>query len=100
MSSEVMTGASRSAGIPPVWTSVLAVIAHPDDESFGLGVVLDAFIIAGARVEVLCLSHGEAWTLPAAPGDLAALRGGCAGPWRPMCSAGPARRCTSNRRGP
>jgi LmbE family N-acetylglucosaminyl deacetylase len=66
---------SRSAGVPPEWTSVLAVIAHPDDASFGLGAILDAFVFAGAKVEVLCLTHGQAWTLEGAPGDLAALRG-------------------------
>ena len=75
MSSEVMAWANRSAGIPPVWASVLAVIAHPDDESFGLGAVLDAFVFAGARVEVICLTHGQTWALNEAPGDLATLRG-------------------------
>jgi len=69
-----MTRASRMV-IPPVWTSVLAVMAHPDGESAGLGAILDAFVFAGARVEVLCLTHGQAWTLEGAPGDLAALRG-------------------------
>jgi len=54
---------------------VLAVVAHPDDESFGLGAILNAFTGAGARVEVLCLTHGEASTLHGAPGDLASLRG-------------------------
>jgi LmbE family N-acetylglucosaminyl deacetylase len=54
---------------------VLAVIAHPDDASSGLGAVLDAFVIAGAKVDVLCLTHGQTWTLDEAPGDLAALRG-------------------------
>ena len=58
----------------PVWTSVLVVVAHPDDESFGLGAILDAFTGARAEVEVLCLTHGEASTLRGAPGDLAALR--------------------------
>jgi len=62
----------------------LAVIAHPDETTsgldpdeatFGLGAILDAFVVAGARVEVLCLTHGQAWTLPRAPGYLAALRG-------------------------
>jgi LmbE family N-acetylglucosaminyl deacetylase len=54
---------------------VLAVVAHPDDESFGLGAILDAFVRAGARVEVLCLTQGEASTLHGAPGDLASVRG-------------------------
>lgn len=72
MSRAVRTG---STGLPPWWTSVLAVTAHPDDEPFGLGAVLDAFIFADVRVEVLCLTHGEVWKLQAAPGDLAALRG-------------------------
>jgi len=58
----------------PVWASVLVVVAHPDDESFGLGAILDAFTGTRARVEVLCLTHGEASTLRGAPGDLAALR--------------------------
>jgi LmbE family N-acetylglucosaminyl deacetylase len=61
--------------VPPEWTSVLAVIAHPDDALFGLGAILDAFVFAGVRVEVLCLTHGQAWMLEGAPGDLAALRG-------------------------
>ena len=60
---------------PPNWTSVLAVVAHPDDESFGLAAILDAFIFAGASVQMLCLTHGQTWTLAEAPGDLAALRG-------------------------
>lgn len=72
MSSKVMTA---STVLPPMWKSVLAVVAHPDDGSFGLGAVLDAFITAGARVRVLCLTHGQAWTLHASPGDLATLRG-------------------------
>jgi LmbE family N-acetylglucosaminyl deacetylase len=40
----------------------LAVIAHPDDESFGLGAVLAAFG-AGTQVRVLCFTRGEASTL-------------------------------------
>ena len=75
MSSDKMARMSRRAVFPPVWTSVLAVIAHPDAESFGLGAVVDAFIFAGAKVDVHCLTHGQSWTLDEAPGDLAALRG-------------------------
>jgi len=72
LNGEVMT---RSTVIPPLWESVLAVVAHPADGSFGLGAILDAFITEGARVQVLCLTHGQAWALDVAPGDLAALRG-------------------------
>lgn len=43
----------------PRWPRVLAVVAHPDDESFGLGAVLSAFVSAGSRVGVLCLTEGE-----------------------------------------
>ena len=75
MSSEAMTQTSRRVDVLPAWASVLAVVAHPDDESFGLGAILDAFARAGAGVEVLCLTHGEASTLHGAPGDLASLRG-------------------------
>ncbi|HYN29137.1 MAG TPA: PIG-L deacetylase family protein [Dermatophilaceae bacterium] len=58
----------------PPWRSVLVVVAHPDDESFGLGAVLSAFVAAGAEVDVLCLTHGEASTLHGVEGDLATLR--------------------------
>lgn len=75
MNREVKHRMGHSAGVPPEWTSVLAVIAHPDVASFGLAGILDAFVFAGAKVEVLCLTHGQAWTLEGAPGDLAALRG-------------------------
>jgi N-acetylglucosamine malate deacetylase 2 len=75
MSSEVTTRMSRRADALPAWMSVLVVVAHPDDESFGLGALVDAFARSGAGVEVLCLTHGEASTLHGAPGDLASLRG-------------------------
>ncbi len=60
------------ASLPP-WATVLAVVAHPDDESFGLGAVLDGFVRAGATVSVLCLTRGEASTLGPSP-DLTAMR--------------------------
>jgi LmbE family N-acetylglucosaminyl deacetylase len=53
--------------------SVLAVIAHPDDETFGLGAVLAQFAEARADVRVLCLTRGEASTLGATV-DLADVR--------------------------
>lgn len=65
--------ANRPAGTLPGWSSVLAVVAHPDDESFGLGAILDSFGRAGSQVSVLCLTHGEASTLGPA-GDLGRLR--------------------------
>jgi N-acetylglucosamine malate deacetylase 2 len=58
----------------PPWRSVLAVVAHPDDESFALGAVLAAFAEAGAQVSVLCLTRGEASTLHGVVGDLTELR--------------------------
>ncbi|WIY06609.1 PIG-L deacetylase family protein [Amycolatopsis mongoliensis] len=53
---------------------VLAVVAHPDDESFGLGALLDTFARGGANVSVLCFTHGEASTLHGRPGELAVVR--------------------------
>jgi LmbE family N-acetylglucosaminyl deacetylase len=48
---------------PPAWSSVLVVVAHPDDETFGLGAVIDLMRQAGTTVQVLCFTHGEASTL-------------------------------------
>jgi N-acetylglucosamine malate deacetylase 2 len=47
----------------PRWSRVMAVVAHPDDESFGLGALLDLMARAGAAVNVLCFTHGEVSTL-------------------------------------
>lgn len=47
----------------PPWSAVVAVVAHPDDESFGLGAVISSFIASGARVSVLCFTLGEATTI-------------------------------------
>ncbi|MEI6363026.1 MAG: PIG-L deacetylase family protein [Actinomycetes bacterium] len=67
---------THQVGRLPEWSSVLAVVAHPDDESFGLGAVISAFIDAGARVDVLCFTKGEASTLRGVDGDLATIRRG------------------------
>lgn len=50
-------------------TRVLVVVAHPDDESFGLGAVISVMIAEGAKVHVLCFTHGEASTLREHEGD-------------------------------
>ena len=55
-------------------SSVLAVIAHPDDESFGLGAVISALLDAGVRISVLCFTRGAASTLRGTTDDLAAER--------------------------
>lgn len=52
----------------------LVVVAHPDDESFGLGGVLDLLARGGTEVSVLCFTHGEASTLHGRAGDLFRLR--------------------------
>ena len=56
-------------------TEALAVVAHPDDESFGLGAVLAALAARGVVTRLLCFTHGEASTLGSAE-DLARIRGG------------------------
>lgn len=60
----------------PHWASVLVVVAHPDDESFGLGGIIAAFVDAGADVVVFCLTRGEASTVRDVEGDLASIRAG------------------------
>lgn len=42
----------------PDWSSLLVVMAHPDDESFGLGAVISAFVAQGTRASVLCFTRG------------------------------------------
>jgi LmbE family N-acetylglucosaminyl deacetylase len=62
MESDVTRSTAPSTSLPD-WSRVLVVVAHPDDESFGLGAVVDAFSAAGSQVTVLCLTEGEASTL-------------------------------------
>jgi LmbE family N-acetylglucosaminyl deacetylase len=69
-----MIAAVRPRGILHDVRSVLAVVAHPDDESFGLGAVLDLLAAVGAGVAVVCFTRGEASTFRADPGDLATVR--------------------------
>jgi len=62
----------------PTPARVLAVVAHPDDESWLLGGALAAWADAGAEVRVLCMTAGEggrdATGATAGPHALAALR--------------------------
>jgi LmbE family N-acetylglucosaminyl deacetylase len=66
--------ATRPGHALPAWSSVLAVVAHPDDETFGLGAVIDAMTSAGSAVHVLCFTRGEASTLNERDADLPAAR--------------------------
>ena len=50
------------------------MVAHPDDESFGLDAVLDRFARGGTEVSVLCFTHSEASTLHCRPGEPADVR--------------------------
>lgn len=56
------------------YRSVLAVCAHPDDESFGLGAVLSTFAELGVQTRALCFTHGEASTLGASNIELTVVR--------------------------
>ena len=73
-SASVSSPGATSSWRLPHWSRPVAVIAHPDDESFGLGGVLHAFAAAGAHVSVLCLTHGEASSLHGVVGQLRVLR--------------------------
>jgi LmbE family N-acetylglucosaminyl deacetylase len=54
----------------PAFRRVVAVCAHPDDESFGLGAIIATFVEQGTGVEVICLTRGEASTLHTDDGPL------------------------------
>lgn len=71
----VMPGDGESSAVDlPRVRAALAVVAHPDDESFGLGAVLAALAGAGAVVGVLCFTDGGASTLGTHGGPLGARR--------------------------
>jgi len=57
----------------PAFGTLTIVCAHPDDETFGLGALVTAFVEAGTRVDLICLTAGEGSTLGAGD-DLAARR--------------------------
>ena len=66
--------AGRSGRLLPAWRGALAVIAHPDDESFGLGAILGQLAGGGAAVHVLCFTRGEASTLNQTGAELSRAR--------------------------
>ena len=63
-------GAARPGTLLPGWAAVLVVVAHPDDESFGLGAIISQMTATGAAVHILCYTHGEASTLNENRADL------------------------------
>jgi N-acetyl-1-D-myo-inositol-2-amino-2-deoxy-alpha-D-glucopyranoside deacetylase len=67
-----------SAALPLAGRTVLGIFAHPDDESLACGGTLARLSDAGARVVVVCASHGEAGSIsePALvpDGDLGRVR--------------------------
>lgn len=71
-------GSERPGGALPAALAkhrrLLAVAAHPDDESFGLGAVLSTFTAAHRYAAVLCFTHGEASRLGEYDGDLHVVR--------------------------
>ena len=85
-----MSGLTVHPSQLPTWASVLAVVAHPDDESFGLGAVIDAFRRQGTVVTVLCFTQGEASTVHGVPGDLSLCsdRGAATGREGARCGRG------------
>ena len=44
---------------------LLAVLAHPDDESFGPGGTLALYAMRGAEVHLVCATRGEVGSAPA-----------------------------------
>jgi LmbE family N-acetylglucosaminyl deacetylase len=53
---------------------VLAVVAHPDDETFGLGAIIAQMTASGTAVHVLCFTRGEASTVNETGADLLRAR--------------------------
>ena len=43
--------------------AILAVLAHPDDESFGMGGTLALYAAEGTEVHLACATRGEAGTV-------------------------------------
>src|ERR1035441_8861235 len=91
VSEPVASRSGRAGTTLPAWALALVVIAHPDDESFGLGAVIDQLTAAGAAVHILCFTHGGASTLDQTQADLHRAKPSCAR--RPSNSGWPVSRC-------
>jgi LmbE family N-acetylglucosaminyl deacetylase len=61
---------ARPEHLLPDWQATLIVAAHPDDEAFGLGAIVDRLTAGGTAVHLLCFTHGEASTLNETDSDL------------------------------
>lgn len=61
--------------VPAGLRHVLAVCAHPDDETFGLGGVIGTLAALGVAVDLACLTRGEASTLGGSGAELSRTRG-------------------------
>src|ERR1035441_6661208 len=83
VSEPVASRSGRAGTTLPAWALALVVIAHPDDESFGLGAVIDQLTAAGAAVHILCFTHGGASTLDQTQADLHRARSRAAPGGRP-----------------
>jgi N-acetylglucosamine malate deacetylase 2 len=72
------TGGGSAVPLPerrlPGWRSALVVVAHPDDETFGLGALIHRLTAGGTAVHVLCFTRGEASTLNENDSDLSQAR--------------------------
>ncbi|WP_416986191.1 PIG-L deacetylase family protein [Streptomyces sp. T028] len=71
-----MSSTGAGCGLPDGIRRVLAVLAHPDAESFGLGGLLTLLSGSGVPTAVLRFTHGESSTPHSRHGDLRIVRSG------------------------
>lgn len=58
----------------PINKTILVVLAHPDDESYGMGGTLAKFSHYGAQIVLLCATRGEAGILGVNPENAGKIR--------------------------
>ncbi len=54
--------------------TLLVILAHPDDESFGMGGTLAKYAAEGAQVTLICATRGEAGIVDMSPEDAGQVR--------------------------